>query len=408
MRLSSPEISEALIEGLNLSGVDVVDIGLCGTEMVYYAASNLDVDGGIIVTASHNPSDHNGMKLVREEAKPISGDSGLREIESMLASGNLATRVPPAARRGMVTKADAYEGYVDRLLSFVDVPRLRPFKVVCNAGNGGAGLVINQLEKHLPFHFTKLFFEPDGTFPNGVPNPLLTENRRLTAEAVVQAGADVGIAWDGDYDRCFLFDETGSFVEGYYLVGLLAAHLLKRHPGSKIIHDPRLTWNTIEIVQEAGGIPIQSKAGHAFIKERMRAEDAVYGGEMSGHHYLRDFAYCDSGMIPWLIVLEIMSKTGKRLSELVGERMHRYPVSGEINRRIENPGAAIARIRARYEAEALNVDETDGISLEFEDWRFNLRMSNTEPLVRLNVETRGNAVLLKEKTEELLRELDRL
>ncbi|MDP3051301.1 MAG: phosphomannomutase, partial [Eubacteriales bacterium] len=328
MRLSSPEISEALIEGLNLSGVDVVDIGLCGTEMVYYAASNLDVDGGIIVTASHNPSDHNGMKLVREEAKPISGDSGLREIESMLASGNLATRVPPAARRGMVTKADAYEGYVDRLLSFVDVPRLRPFKVVCNAGNGGAGLVINQLEKHLPFHFTKLFFEPDGTFPNGVPNPLLTENRRLTAEAVVQAGADVGIAWDGDYDRCFLFDETGSFVEGYYLVGLLAAHLLKRHPGSKIIHDPRLTWNTIEIVQEAGGIPIQSKAGHAFIKERMRAEDAVYGGEMSGHHYLRDFAYCDSGMIPWLIVLEIMSKTGKRLSELVGERMHRYPVSG--------------------------------------------------------------------------------
>ncbi|MDA8097897.1 MAG: phosphomannomutase [Clostridia bacterium] len=405
IRLSSPSLSRALIRGLTQSGVDVLDIGLCGTERVYFAAFELDVDGGIMVTASHNPVDYNGMKLVREQARPISGDSGLREIEAIITGGELDQK-SAAAVPGKVEAFDINERYVAHLLRYVDIPRLKPLKVVCNAGNGGAGLVIDQLEKHLPFKFTKLFFEPDGSFPNGVPNPLLPENRQVTAEAVRKAGADVGIAWDGDYDRCFLFDERGSFVEGYYMVGLLASHLLKRHPGARIIHDPRLTWSTIEVVQAAGGIPVRSKTGHAFIKERMRAEDAVYGGEMSAHHYFRDFAYCDSGMIPWLMVLEIMSQTGKKLSELMDERMTLYPISGEINRKVADPVRTIACVRSKYEAEALDVDETDGVSLEFERWRFNLRMSNTEPVVRLNVETRGDRVLLKEKTQLILAELD--
>jgi len=406
VRLSSPALSAAVIKGLTASGVDVCDIGLCGTEQVYFATFALNLDGGIMVTASHNPAEYNGMKLVREKAKPISGDSGLREIERLVASGGLTPEAPRAAVPGKVQKMDIYDLYVDHLLQYIDPEALQPFKVVCNAGNGGAGLVIERLEKRLPLQFVKLYFEPDGRFPNGVPNPLLPENRRVTAEAVVREKADLGIAWDGDYDRCFLFDEKGTFIEGYYMVGLLARHLLAKHPGAKIIHDPRLTWNTIEVVQEAGGIPVQSKTGHAFIKERMRAEDAVYGGEMSAHHYFRDFAYCDSGMIPWLIVLEIMSRTGKRLSELVGERMQRYPISGEINRRVDDPAEAIARIRARYAPQALAVDETDGVSVEFERWRFNLRMSNTEPVVRLNVESRGDAALVEQKTREILFQLD--
>jgi phosphomannomutase/phosphomannomutase/phosphoglucomutase len=406
MRLSSPSLSRALIRGLTESGAEVFDIGLCGTEQVYFATFDLELDGGIMVTASHNPADYNGMKLVREKAKPISGDSGLREIEALVAGGDLATNAVQAINPGRVQKVDFLDRYVTHLLSYINSVDLKPLKVVCNAGNGGAGLVIEQLEKHLPFRFSKLFFAPDGTFPNGVPNPLLPENRRVTAEAVLREGADVGIAWDGDYDRCFFFDEEGSFIEGYYIVGLLAGHLLKQHPGAKIIHDPRLTWNTIEIVREAGGVPVQSKTGHAFIKERMRAEDALYGGEMSAHHYFRDFTYCDSGMLPWLMVLEIMSKTGKKLSELVEERRRRYPISGEINRRVDDPFQAIARVRAKYENRALAVDETDGISLEFENWRFNLRMSNTEPVIRLNVESRGDATLVKQKTDEIIFQLD--
>ncbi|AZK59355.1 Mannose-1-phosphate guanylyltransferase [Candidatus Desulforudis audaxviator] len=407
VRHSSPPLSRALIRGLTDSGVDVLDIGLCGTEQVYFATFDLGVDGGIMVTASHNPVDYNGMKLVRKEARPVSGDSGLREMEALLAGGDLAARLPKRARPpGRVTRVEIMDRYVAHLLRYVDVSILKPYKVVCNAGNGGAGLVIDALEKHLPFRFSKYFFEPDGTFPNGVPNPLLPENRRVTSEAVLREGADIGIAWDGDFDRCFLFDEKGAFVEGYYIVGLLAGHQLALHPGAKIIHDPRLTWNTIEIVRQAGGIPVLNKTGHAFIKERMRAEDAVYGGEMSAHHYFRDFAYCDSGMIPWLLVLEIMSRTGKPLSELVGERMRLFPISGEINRSVADPAAVLARVRARYEPEALNVDETDGISLEFERWRFNLRLSNTEPVVRLNVETRGDEALLRQKTAEILAEMD--
>ena len=254
----------------------------------------------------------------------------------------------------------------------------------------------------MPFRLIKVHHEPDPTFPHGVPNPLLPENRQATAEAVRHYGADVGLAWDGDFDRCFFFDEQGGFLEGYYLVGFLAQALLARHPGAAIIHDPRLTWNTIEMVREAGGVPIMSKTGHAFIKERMRAENALYGGEMSGHHYFRDFAYCDSGMIPWLLVLEVMSRSGRKLSELVAERLARFPVSGEINRRLPDPEAAMRRVEDRFGPQAQISDRTDGLSLEFPEWRFNLRPSNTEPVLRLNVETRGDAVLLKKKTEEIL------
>jgi len=401
VRLSSPELVTALAEGLMDAGVEVLDIGLCGTEMIYFATSHLGVDGGIMVTASHNPPDWNGMKLVREDSKPISGDTGLKDIEALAERGEFE----PAAERGGRRSVDVHEAYIEHLLGYVARDQLAPMKLVVNAGNGGAGRVIDRLEKHLPFEFVKLQHEPDGTFPNGVPNPLLPEHRAVTAEAVVASGADFGIAWDGDYDRCFLFDETGRFIEGYYIVGLLAEAFLLKHPGSKIVHDPRLTWNTIDIVEQGGGVPVMSKTGHAFIKERMRREDAVYGGEMSAHHYFRDFAYCDSGMIPWLLVGELVSRAGRPLSALVEERMAAFPASGEINRKLDDPPAVLAAIEARYAADAVAVDHTDGLSLEFPEWRFNLRASNTEPLVRLNVESRGDEALMRAKTEALLAEM---
>jgi phosphomannomutase len=403
IRLSSPEIAGALIDGLTTSGVDVVDIGLCGTEQVYFATFHLELDGGIMVTASHNPKDYNGLKFVREGARPISSDTGLLDMQRLILADDLG----PEPRSGKVTSADVFDAYLGHVCGYVNRDALRPLTVVVNAGNGGAGRVIDGLEKRLPFELVKLFHEPDGNFPHGVPNPLLPENRQATSSAVVAHGADAGVAWDGDFDRCFLFDERGEFIEGYYIVGLLAQASLDRHPGSRVVHDPRLTWNTIEIVREAGGEPVQSKSGHAFVKEVMRRVDAVYGGEMSAHHFFREFAYCDSGMIPWLQVLEMVCRTGQPLSELVGERMRRYPASGEINRRLADPTAALGRVRAHYESRALSVDETDGVSLEFDDWRFNLRLSNTEPLIRLNVETRGDAALMQAKTEEVLALLDR-
>jgi phosphomannomutase len=402
VRLSSAELSRSLTKGLTDSGVDVFDVGLCGTEQIYFATFHKEMDGGIMVTASHNPPDYNGMKLVREESRPISGDSGLREIETMVAKKSF----PPLLMSGSVHTMDIQKDYIEHLLSYVDRSVLKPFKVVVNAGNGCAGPVLDLLEPHLPFNFIKVFHEPDGTFPHGVPNPLLPENRAITSETVKKHRADIGIAWDGDFDRCFLFDENGAFIEGYYIVGLLAEAMLRRYPGAKIIHDPRLTWNTIEIVKKNGGIPVKSKTGHAFIKERMRAEDAVYGGEMSGHHYFRDFAYCDSGMIPWLSVLETMSKTGKPLSELVGERMKQFPASGEINRRLQDPDAAIQRVENAFKESALSVDYTDGVGMEFDRWRFNLRKSNTEPVLRLNVEAREDSDLMKQKTEDMLELID--
>jgi phosphomannomutase len=401
VRDSSPTLTAALTDGFLAAGVDVIDIGLCGTEMIYFGAFHLEgegVDGGIMVTASHNPKGYNGLKLVTQGARPISGDTGLREIEAMVADGP----AEPSGPRGTRTERDLMPAFVEHLLGWVDKASLKPLKIVCNAGNGGAGLVIDALEPHLPFEFVKVHHAPDSEFPNGIPNPLLEENRAPTTAAVKAHGADLGIAWDGDYDRCFFFDEQGHFLEGYYVVGLFAAEMLRRERGAAIIHDPRLVWNTQELARESGGRAVMSKTGHAFIKERMRAENAIYGGEMSAHHYFRDFAYCDSGMIPWLLMAQLLSTGDKKASELFAERAAAFPVSGEINRRLESPEQAIAAVRARYQPEATTVDETDGLSLDFGDWRLNLRMSNTEPILRLNIEARGDAGLMAAKRDEVL------
>ncbi|MFZ2087181.1 MAG: phosphomannomutase CpsG, partial [Desulfobaccales bacterium] len=372
MRLSSVKLVDALSSGLLEAGAEVVDLGLCGTEQIYFYTAFLNLDGGIMVTASHNPPNYNGMKFVREGSRPISGDSGLKDIEALAIA---AATSPPGEKKGQRTSQESLNDYVKHLLSYVDREALRPLKVVTNPGNGGAGPVIDALEAHLPFIFIKICHEPDGTFPHGVPNPLLPENREMTSRAVREHGADAGLAWDGDFDRCFFFDEAGKFVESYYLIGLLAQALLARHPGGKIIHDPRLTWNTIEVVRQAGGVPVMSKTGHAFIKERMRREDALYGGEMSGHHYFRDFFYCDSGMIPWLLVLEMMCRRREPLSALIAERQRLYPVSGEINRQVTDPDRVLVRLEEVFAPESLSVDYTDGISLEFALWRVNLRKS---------------------------------
>ncbi|PCJ19195.1 MAG: phosphomannomutase [SAR86 cluster bacterium] len=398
IRLSSEELCTFLCKGLTSAGVDVINIGLCGTEEIYFATSHLKTDGGIVVTASHNPADFNGMKFVREESKPISGDTGLNEIKKLAEKNEFVD----ATEAGVVEFADTQAAYIAHLLEYVETDKLKPLKIVCNAGNGGAGPTIDALEASLPFEFIKLHHKADGTFPNGVPNPLLEENRKPTIDAIKQHNADLAIAWDGDFDRCFFFDENARFIEGYYIVGLLAQSFFEAESGSKVIHDPRLTWNTIEIAKASGGQAIQCKTGHAFIKERMRKEDAVYGGEMSAHHYFRKFSYCDSGMIPWLMVVELMVKSGKKLSELVDARMKAYPVSGEINREIADPPALLKTVEEKYSNLAESVDHTDGLSMNFDNWRFNLRMSNTEPVVRLNVESRGDEALMLEKTDELL------
>jgi phosphomannomutase/phosphoglucomutase len=398
IRRDSPTLARAIVHGLNDEGRDAIDIGLCGTEEVYFQTFHRKVAGGIMVTASHNPIDYNGMKLVREGSRPISGDTGLRDIERMVEDNTFGDA---AATRGYVVHDHDKSAYIAHLLGYIDAGILRPLKIVVNAGNGGAGGVVDLLDAHLPFEFIRVNHEPDGSFPNGIPNPLLPENRDATSSAVIAHDADFGIAWDGDFDRCFLFDARGQFIEGYYIVGLLAAQLLERRPGAKIIHDPRLTWNTIDMVTLAGGVPIESKTGHAFIKERMRVEDAIYGGEMSAHHYFREFAYCDSGMIPWLLVAERLSKTGSSLAAMLAERMAAYPCSGEINFVVDDAKAAVARVMAFYTAEALRIDHVDGVSAEFTHWRFNLRSSNTEPLLRLNVESRADEGLMKAKTAEI-------
>ncbi len=404
IRSSSEALCQALSDGLRAGGAEVLDLGLCGTEEVYFATFSEGVCGGIMVTASHNPCDYNGMKLVRQQARPISGDSGLNTLRDLALQGDFQV----ASEMGGYRALDVRDKYIDHLLGYIDTSVLKPLKVVVNSGNGCAGPVVDLLANRLPFEFVRVHHEPDGSFPNGIPNPLLPENRGATCDAVLAHGADLGIAWDGDFDRCFLFDEKGRFIEGYYIVGLLAEALLTRHPGSRIIHDPRLTWNTIEKVQTGGGIPIQSKTGHAFIKERMRAEDAVYGGEMSAHHYFRDFSYCDSGMIPWLLVSQLMCQSHQPLSALVDDCMQRYPASGEINRRLSDPAAAIAAVRQCFQAQSLAEDHTDGLSLEFADWRLNLRSSNTEPVLRLNVESRGDQALMETKTAEILSIIDKI
>ncbi len=406
VRLTSESLKLALADGLRDAGTDVLDIGVSGTEEIYFATFHLGVDGGIEVTASHNPLNYNGMKLVREGSRPISGDTGLRDIQR-LAEQNTFPPVSPDDR-GSYKQISTLDAYIDHVMGYIDLANFaHPMRLVINSGNGAAGHVVDAIEARFkavgaPVEFIKVHHQPDGTFPNGIPNPLLPECRQDTTDAVTRSGADLGIAFDGDFDRCFLFDEHGNFIEGYYIVGLLAAAFLEKHPGSKIIHDPRLSWNTVDIVSGAGGTPIMSKTGHAFIKERMRKEDAIYGGEMSAHHYFRDFAYCDSGMIPWLLVAELLNLKHKTLGQMVNDRMTAYPASGEINSSIKDPKTAIQRVLDAYAPDALNIDHTDGISLEFANWRFNLRSSNTEPVVRLNVESKADTPLMQEKTAALL------
>ena len=400
IRLSGRAIVDALTEGLRHGGTKVIDIGQCGTEMIYFATAHLNADGGIMVTASHNPKEYNGMKLVRKGARPISGDTGLKEIGEMAVASNFVHAQVAGKALGELEKVDIVPAYIEHLLTYVDKSALKPMKIVANPGNGGAGPIMKELAKHLPFEFISIFDEPDGSFPNGVPNPILMPNREATAKVVRETGADLGIAWDGDFDRCFLFDENAEFIEGYYIVGLLAEVFLLKEPGAKIMYDPRLTWNTEAILERDGGVPVRCKSGHAFMKECMRQNEVLYGGEMSAHHYFRDFSYCDSGMIPWLLVAELMCRSGKKLSELVGARVDMFPCSGEINRKVENSAAILAALEAKY-ADG-EQDKMDGLSVAYADWRFNVRTSNTEPVMRLNVETKGDKELLAAKTAEIL------
>jgi len=397
VRSSSQPLSDALAKGFTDSGVNVIDIGLCGTEMIYFATSFLGTEAGVMITASHNPPEYNGMKVVKKDSVPVGYESGLQEVEQIILQKDF---LPLADKKGTITKQDITKEFIANLDKFFDVKKLKPMKVVVNAGNGCVGPILNILEPNLPCEMIKLFIEPDAAFPNGVPNPMLEGNRKPTIDSIIANKADLGVAWDGDYDRCFFFDEFGNFIEGYYIVGLLAKSILKKFPGENIIHDPRLVWNTVEVVTKANGNAVQSKSGHAFIKQKMREVNAIYGGEMSAHHYFRENAYSDSGIIPFLLVMQLMSEEGKTLSQLVGEMMKNYPCSGEINSTIADPAAKIKEIEAAYPG---GIRETvDGISVEYAEWRFNLRMSNTEPIIRLNVETRGDEKLMKAKTEELL------
>ena len=389
IRLSSEALKQATIHGLNDAGVNVLDLGMTGTEEVYFGAFHLDVQGGIEITASHNPMDYNGMKLVRENSRPISADTGLKEIRALAEKAEFSE----VAQKGTTQNYNILPEFIEHLMSYIDPAQISPMKLVMNAGNGAAGHVVDAIEEkfkqlHIPVEFIKINNEADGTFPNGIPNPILIENRDSTRNAVIQHQADMGIAWDGDFDRCFLFDEKGQFIEGYYIVGLLAQAFLLKQPGEKIVHDPRLVWNTLNIVEQYQGIAVQSKSGHAFIKDVMREHNAVYGGEMSAHHYFRDFAYCDSGMIPWLLAVVVLSETKQSLSSLVEDMIAKFPCSGEINFKVADTQTTIQKIFDHYADQKPVIDYTDGVSLDFAVWRLNIRASNTEPLLRLNIESR--------------------
>ncbi|EEP91316.1 phosphomannomutase/phosphoglucomutase [Yersinia kristensenii] len=408
-RATSADLKNALAKGLMDGGADVIDIGMVGTEEVYFATRFYGVDGGIQVTASHNPIDYNGMKLVKKDAQPISGDNGLYEIQKLAQDNYFA---PPVVKGQFETQC-IREHFVEHLLSYIDLSTLKPMKIVVNAGNGAAGPTLDALEaamakRQVPISFIKINHQPDSRFPNGIPNPMLAENQWSTRQAVCEHQADLGIAWDGDFDRCFFFDNFGNFIEGYYIVGVLAERFLRAnmtgeitHNRGKIIHDPRLIWNTVDIVQTLNGTAIESKTGHAFIKDAMRHHDAIYGGEMSAHHYFRDFGYCDSGMIPWLLVIELLSHKATSLFSLIESRKMLFPVSGELNFTIDDPATKIQQIKQFYVNSAIRVTEIDGLSMEFEYWRFNIRASNTEPLVRLNIETRSDKDLLEQKVTQL-------
>ena len=403
IRESSSELAESVALGLLDAGVDVIDIGLCGTENVYFSTGNLNSCGGIMITASHNPSDYNGFKIIRENAKPISSETGLKEIQRYAESDNRYL----TKKKGQYQKLDSNKEYVTKILSFIDSSILKNLKIVVNPGNGGAGEIVDRITENLPFELIKVNYEADSSFPNGVPNPMIEENRISTSKAVIKNKADMGIAWDGDFDRCFFFDENGEFVEGYYLVGLLAKSFLTKQKNESIIFDPRLTWNTIDEIEKHQGKAIQCQSGHSFIKQSMRDNNAVYGGEMSAHHYFRDFYYCDSGMIPWLLVAELMSRENTSLSLMIESYQNRYPVSGEINSKVKDTNFTINTIKDHYSREAKSIDDMDGIGMEFDNWRFNLRASNTEPLIRLNVESKNDASLMQKKTKELLDRINR-
>ena len=391
IRLSSEALKQATIQGLNDAGVNVLDLGMTGTEEVYFGAFHLDVQGGIEVTASHNPMDYNGMKLVRENARPISADTGLKDIQALAELGTFEN----VSKKGTTQPYNILPEFITHLMTYIDPTKIRPLKLVMNAGNGAAGHVVDAIEAKfkqlsIPVEFIKIHNDADGTFPNGIPNPILVENRDSTRNAVLEHGADMGIAWDGDFDRCFLFDEKGQFIEGYYIVGLLAQAFLLKHPGEKIVHDPRLVWNTLDIVEKYQGTTVQSKSGHAFIKDVMREHNAVYGGEMSAHHYFRDFAYCDSGMIPWLLAVSVLSETQQTLSSLVEDMIAKFPCSGEINFKVADTQKTIQKIFDHFADQKPEIDQTDGVSLDFGMWRVNVRASNTEPLLRLNIESRAD------------------
>ncbi len=410
VRLTSESLKLSVARGLQDAGVDVLDIGLSGTEEIYFSTFHLNVDGGIEITASHNPINYNGMKLVKENAKPISGDTGLDQIQKLAEENSFPAVIE--SERGQYKKISILNDYIDHLMSYISISNFKkPLKLVINSGNGAAGHVIDEIEKRfetsgIPVSFVKIHNDPDGNFPHGIPNPLLPECRKDTADAVIAHNADMGIAFDGDFDRCFFFDEEAKFIEGYYIVGLLAESFLRKYPSAKVIYDPRLTWNTIDIAQSLNGNAIVSKTGHAFIKERMRKEDAIYGGEMSAHHYFKDFAYCDSGMIPWLLIAELISGKSEKLSKFVEHRIEAFPASGEINRKVDNPQTVINKIKLAYEHDATSVEYIDGLSMSFPTWRFNLRCSNTEPLIRLNIESRGDKKLMQLKTRELINLID--
>lgn len=398
VRPSSLVIAKACMKGLSDSGAHVYNIGLAGTEMMYFGTFFYGMDGGFMITASHNPSDYNGIKIVRQGGVPVSADTGLKDIEKLAFSGQFSD----CEKTGTIETKHILSDYVKHILSFVDVHKMKPLHIVVDAGNGCANVVFKELKKYLPFQFTELFMEPDGQFPHGVPNPMLEASRKPIVDMVKQKKADLGIAWDGDFDRCFFIDEKGNFVEGYYMVGLLAEYFLKRHPGETIIHDPRVFWCIQKICEKWGGHPVESKGGHAFMKETMRRVKGIYGAENSAHHFFRDFSYCDSGMIPWLIVAQLMSEKGKYLGDMVSEMEKEFPCSGEINLPAKDVEKVLQAVKDKYMPQALRIDATDGVGLEFADWRFNLRPSNTEPLIRFNMETRGDADLLLEKENEII------
>ena len=403
-RETSPELADAVTRGAMDAGCDVLDIGLAGTEEMYWAVTQFDACGGIEVTASHNPINYNGMKIVKSSSRPLDDAEDFQAIKRIAESRAWTQGDARGASRDIA--AAARRAYVSRVASFCDTKKLKPLKIVVNSGNGAAGPTFDAITGHLsalcaPLEFIRVHHDPDHTFPNGIPNPLLPENHAATADVVLREGADFGVAFDGDFDRCFFFDGAGYFVPGEYVVGLLAAIFMEREPGAKIVHDPRVIWNTQDVINRGAGSAIQSKTGHAFIKQAMRKHAAVYGGEMSAHHYFRDFAYCDSGMIPWLLVAELVSVSGKSLEGLVAENVAAFPSSGEIN--FENIDAfnTIDRVINTYRETSKSIGYCDGVSIEFESWRLNLRSSNTEPLIRLNIETRGDGILLEKKLSEV-------